>query len=51
MTIRATDEGVPPVLVKSMEDRLSAGLSIEPERKEQLSREEILDSYGDILVQ
>lgn len=26
ITIRATDEAVPPVLVKAMEDRLSRGI-------------------------
>jgi AP-2 complex subunit alpha len=26
ITIRATDEAVPPVLVKAMEDRLSQGI-------------------------
>lgn len=47
MTIRATDDSVPPLLVKIMEERLSVGFVQEPDRSEQL---ETSESYGDALV-
>lgn len=50
LTIRATDESVPAVLAKIMEERLSAGAS-EPEELERPSREDILSSYGNVLVE
>lgn len=34
LTIRATDESVPPVLMQLMEERLSVGASTVPELKE-----------------
>ena len=52
MTIRATDESVPPVMIKLMEERLSIGFSTEREEHEEMpSKQDILHSYENVLVQ
>lgn len=51
LTIRATDESVPLVLIKLMEERLAVGISTEPEVYEQPTRREISDAFGNVLVQ
>jgi AP-2 complex subunit alpha len=51
LTIRATDESVPPVLAKIMEERLTVGVSTQPEVQEPLSRREISDGFGNVLVE
>lgn len=56
MTIRATDESVPPVMIKLMEERLSIGFSTQSEElKEEsgstLSKQDIMNSYENVLVQ
>lgn len=50
LTIRATDESVPPVLIKTMQERLEVGLSTLPEVLEPLSRREMSDVFGNVLV-
>ena len=50
LTIRATDESVPPILLKLMEERLAAGASTVPELKEGPTRDEISQSFGNIMV-
>ena len=52
LTIRATDEGVPPVLLRLMEERISAGQSLVPEKAEYRmpSRSEISESFGNVMV-
>ncbi|POR38714.1 AP-2 complex subunit alpha-2 [Tolypocladium paradoxum] len=50
MTIRATDESVPAVLLKLMQERLSLGKSTAPEYRESSSREEISDAFGNLTV-
>ncbi|PQE33995.1 hypothetical protein CJF32_00002849 [Rutstroemia sp. NJR-2017a WRK4] len=50
LTIRATDESVPPVLIKLMEERLAAGFSTRPEVVMPPTRREISDVFGNILV-
>ncbi|KND94638.1 AP-2 complex subunit alpha-2 [Tolypocladium ophioglossoides CBS 100239] len=50
MTIRATDESVPAVLLKLMQERLSLGKSTAPEHCEPPSREEISDVFGNVMV-
>jgi AP-2 complex subunit alpha len=50
LTIRATDESVPPVLIKLMEDRLAAGFSTRPDVLMPPTRREISDVFGNILV-
>ena len=50
LTIRATDESVPPVLLKLMEERLAAGASTVPELKEGPTRDEISQSFGNVMV-
>lgn len=50
LTIRATDESVPPVLIKLMEERLAVGMSKYPEVYEGPTRMEISDAFGNVLV-
>lgn len=50
LTIRATDESVPPVLLKLMEERISMGMSTTPESREGPSHKEISDTFGSIMV-
>jgi AP-2 complex subunit alpha len=50
LTIRATDESVPPVLIKLMEERLGVGISTQPEDFEPPTRREISDAFGNVLV-
>lgn len=50
LTIRATDESVPPVLLKLMEDRLAAGVSTRQERID-LSRRDITDAFANVMVE
>ncbi|KAK3955914.1 adaptin N terminal region-domain-containing protein [Pseudoneurospora amorphoporcata] len=50
LTIRATDEAVPPVLLKMMEERLSQGVSIRPERYENPTANDISESFRNIMV-
>lgn len=50
MTIRATDDSVPPVLMKIMEERLSVGVSTNPESMEPPSRRDISDAFSNVLV-
>jgi AP-2 complex subunit alpha len=51
LTIRATDESVPPVLIKIMEERLQIGISTAPEIHEGPTRREISDAFGNVLVE
>ena len=51
LTIRATDETVPPVLFKLMEERLSAGQSNAlPDRYQGPTRSEISEAFGNVMV-
>lgn len=50
LTIRATDESVPSVLLKMMEERISAGVSKVPMVHEGPTRQEISDAFGHVLV-
>jgi len=50
LTIRATDETVPPVLFKLMEERLSAGMSTAVERFNGPTRDEISEAFGSVMV-
>ena len=50
LTIRATDESVPAVLMKIMEERLALGVSTRPERIEAPTRREISDAFANVLV-
>lgn len=51
LTLRATDESVPPVMIKAMEERLSIGNPTQPEESERPSKQEIADTFGNVLVQ
>jgi AP-2 complex subunit alpha len=50
LTIRATDESVPAVIMKVMEERLAIGVSIHPERAEPPTRREISDAFSNVMV-
>ncbi|KAH9893706.1 Adaptor protein complex AP-2 alpha subunit [Xylariomycetidae sp. FL2044] len=50
LTIRATDESVPPVLLKLMEERISVGTSKIAEVHEGPTRREISDTFSSIMV-
>jgi AP-2 complex subunit alpha len=49
LTIRATDESVPQVLVKLMEDRLAIGVSTQAHPSDMTLRE-MKDAFGNVLV-
>jgi AP-2 complex subunit alpha len=49
-TIRATDESVPPILIKIMEERLAIGVSTAPEPTEAPTYKDISDAFGNVLV-
>lgn len=49
LTIRATDDSVPHVLIKLMEDRIAAGQSLQPHPSE-MSLREMKDTFGNVLV-
>lgn len=51
LTIRATDDSVPRVLIKLMEERLAVGISTQPEMLLPPTRREISDAFGNILVE
>lgn len=50
LTIRATDESVPPIMIQTMQERLEVGVSIHPEAIESLSRRDISDAFSNVLV-
>jgi AP-2 complex subunit alpha len=50
LTIRATDESVPAVIMKVMEERLAIGVSMHPERAEPPTRREISDAFSNVMV-
>jgi AP-2 complex subunit alpha len=50
LTIRATDDSVPPILIKMMEERLAIGVSTAPETTEAPTYRDISDAFGNVLV-
>lgn len=50
LTIRATDESVPSVLLKLMEERIAAGMSTVPETNFGPTPRQISDSFSNIMV-
>lgn len=50
LTIRATDESVPPIMIQTMQERLEVGMSTQPEIAEPPSMREISDVFGNVLV-
>ncbi|KAK3683931.1 adaptin N terminal region-domain-containing protein [Podospora appendiculata] len=50
LTIRATDEALPPVLLKLMVERLEAGMPTGPEKYEAPSASDISDTFRNIMV-
>jgi AP-2 complex subunit alpha len=50
LTIRATDDSVPPTLLKLMEERLAAGISTRSEVIEPPTRREISEAFASVLV-
>ena len=51
LTIRATDESVPPIMIKLMEERLAVGISTAPEVVEAPTYRDISDAFGNVLVE
>lgn len=50
LTIRATDESVPPVLLKLMAERLAVGVPTRPPLQEGPTRREISDAFSNVMV-
>jgi AP-2 complex subunit alpha len=50
LTVRATDESVPPVLLKLMVERLSAGKSTMAEKHVAPTPREISEAFGNVMV-
>lgn len=50
LTIRATDESVPQLMLKMMEERIAAGVSTLPETNFGPTPREISDSFSNIMV-
>ncbi|KAK3901054.1 adaptin N terminal region-domain-containing protein [Staphylotrichum tortipilum] len=50
LTIRATDDALPPVMLKMMQDRIAKGLSTAPERYVPPTVSEISDSFRNVMV-
>lgn len=50
LTIRATDETVAPVILKLMEDRISSGVSMAPEKQTAPTPSEISEAFSNIMV-
>jgi AP-2 complex subunit alpha len=50
VTVRATDDAVPGVLLKLMQDRLSAGAPTLPDLPSPPSHRDISDAFGNVMV-
>lgn len=50
MTIRATDESVPAVILKLMEERLAVGVSTHMDETEIPTRQEASDAFANVMV-
>lgn len=50
LTIRATDDLVPAMLLRLMQERIAAGSPIHAELPDTLSREDISNSFGSVMV-
>ncbi len=50
LTIRATDDALPPVILKMMQERIAKGLSTAPERYVPPTVSEISDSFRNVMV-
>ncbi len=50
LTIRATDDSLPPVLLKLMEERIAQGVSTLAERHAAPTASEISDAFRNIMV-
>lgn len=50
LTVRATDESVPPVITKLMQARLARGFVIHSEDVRPPTKREISDAFGNVLV-
>lgn len=51
LTVRATEDTLPPLMLKMMVERLAAGVSVRPEQYEPPSVSEISDSFRNVMVQ
>lgn len=50
LTIRATEDALPPLLLKMMQERLARGVSTAPERFSPPTVSEISDAFRGIMV-
>ncbi|KAK2629916.1 hypothetical protein QTJ16_000736 [Diplocarpon rosae] len=50
LTIRATNESVPPIMIQAMQERLEVGISTKAEIIEPPTRRQISDVFGNVLV-
>jgi AP-2 complex subunit alpha len=50
LTIRATDDSVPAVIMKLMEERLAIGVSTRLDKAEPPTRREISDAFSNVMV-
>ncbi len=50
LTVRATDESVPPIVLKLMRERIAAGFSTIPEKYMPPTASDISDSFRNIMV-
>lgn len=50
LTIRATDDSVPEIMLKLMQERLAAGEPMASERYEPMARDEISNAFGHVMV-
>ena len=51
LTVRATEDTLPPLITKMMVERLALGVSVRPEKYEAPTVSEISDSFRNIMVQ
>jgi AP-2 complex subunit alpha len=50
LTVRATDDSVPAILAKAMQEHLSMGLLNGPEEEAQPSMAQISDAFSNVMV-
>lgn len=50
LTIRATDDSVPAIMLKLTQERLAQGVSTIPEHREPPTRQEISEAFANTMV-
>jgi AP-2 complex subunit alpha len=51
LTVRATEDTLPPLMLKMMVERLAMGVSVRPEQYEPPTASEISDTFRNVMVQ